>query len=101
MIDLLNTLKAFVISAIISGTYTLYVSTSIYQQQLAREGQDVGKIEAMLHYSTLTDVWSRMLSGWFQLFIICFISCLLLMLCLKPSGKKNLSNTATERNSDV
>jgi hypothetical protein len=87
MINLLNTIKALIVSLLISGAFTLYMSTSIYQQQLAREGQEVGKIEAMMHYSTLTDVWSRMLSGWFQLFLICFISCLLLMLWMRLSAK--------------
>ena len=87
MINLLNTIKALIICILISGTYTLYASTSAFQAQLAREGQVVGKIEALMHYSSLMDVWSRMLSGWFHLFILCFISCLLLMLWLNTSKK--------------
>ena len=88
MINVLNTIKALIICILITGTYTLYTSTSAFQAQLAREGQEVGKIEALMHYSSLMDVWSRMLSGWFHLFIICFISCLLLMLWLKISDKR-------------
>ena len=87
MINLLNTIKALIICILISGTYTLHASTSAFQAQLAREGQEVGKIEALMHYSSLMDVWSRMLSGWFHLFILCFISCLLLMLWLNTSKK--------------
>ena len=83
MVNLINTIKAFVLCVFTSGLYNLYTSTTNYQQQLAREGQEVGKIEAMMHYSTLTDVWSRMLSGWFHLFLICFISCLLFLFWLK------------------
>ena len=88
MINLLNTIKALIICILITGTYTLYTSTSAFQAQLAGEGQEVGKIEALTHYSTLIDVWSRMLSGWFHLFVICFISCFLLMLWLKTSDKR-------------
>ena len=83
MVNLFNLIKALFLCAVTTGLYTLYTSTSSFQEQLAREGQEVGKIEALMHYSTLTDVWSRMLSGWFHLFVICFISCLLLMLWLK------------------
>ena len=83
MVNLINTLKAFVLCVFTTGLYNLYTSTTDYQQQLAGEGQEVGKIEAMMHYSTLTDVWSRMLSGWFHLFLICFISCLLFLLWLE------------------
>lgn len=83
MINLFNTIKALIICILIASTYTVYTSTSSFQEQLAREGQEVGKIEALLHYSSLTDVWSRMLSGWPHLFVICFASCLLLMLWLK------------------
>jgi hypothetical protein len=87
MLSLFNSIKALIICALITGIYTLYTSTSAFQAQLAGEGQEVGKIEALMHYSTLMDVWSRMLSGWFHLFIICFISCLLLMLWLKTPDK--------------
>ncbi len=87
MINLLNFIKAIIVSTVISGIYTLYTTTSSFQDQLAREGQEVGKIEALMHYSTLVDVWERMLSGWFHLFVICFIACLLLMLWLKSPGK--------------
>ncbi len=88
MFNLLNAIKAFIVCALITGAYTLYTSTSSFQDQLAREGQEVGKIEALMHYSTLVDVWSRMLSGWIQLFIISFISCLILMTWLKRPGKE-------------
>mgnify|MGYP000032169355 CR=1 FL=1 len=87
MVNLFNSIKAIIVCALTTGIYTLYVSTSSFQDQLAREGQEVGKIEALMHYSTLIDVWSRMLSGWFYLFAICFISCFLLMLWLKPPDK--------------
>jgi len=87
VINLFNAIKAFIISALISATYTLYISTSDYQDQLAREGQEVGKIEALMHYSSLMDVWSRLMSGWFHSFFVCFISCLLLMLWLKIPDK--------------
>ena len=87
MINLLNTIKALIICILITGTYTLYASTSTFQAQLAREGQEVGKIEALMHYSSLMDVWSRMFSGWLHLFIICFIACLLLMLWSKTPEK--------------
>ena len=83
MLNLINTIKAFILCLFTTGLYNLYASTSSYQEQLAKEGQEVGKIEAMMHYSTLTDVWSRMLSGWLHLFIICFVSCLLYLLILK------------------
>jgi len=83
MVNLLNLIKALVVSVLISGLYTLYSTTSSYQEQLTREGQEVGKIEALMHYSSLVDVWSRVLSGWFQLFAVCFISCVLLMFWLK------------------
>ncbi len=89
MINLLNFIKAIIVSTVISGIYTLYTTTSSFQDQLAREGQEVGKIEALMHYSTLVDVWARMLSGWFHLFVICFIACLLLMLWLKSPGKRS------------
>lgn len=88
MFNLFNVTKAFIVCALITGVYILYTSTSGFQDQLAREGQEVGKIEALLHYSTLVDVWSRMLSGWLHLFIISFISCLILMTWLKKTGKE-------------
>ena len=87
MVNLLNSIKALIVCAVTSGTYTLYTTTADFQDQLAREGQEVGKIEALMHYSTLTDVWSRMLYGWLQLFFICLISCYLLLLWLKSSAK--------------
>ena len=89
MINLINSIKAFFLCVVTTGLYNLYASTSSYQDQLAQEGQEVGKIEAMMHYSTLTDVWSRTLSGWLHLFIICFISCMLLLLWLKSSDKQD------------
>ena len=89
MVNLINTIKAFILCVFTSGLYNLYTSTTTYQQQLAREGQEIGKIEAMMHYSTLTDVWSRMLSGWFHLFLICFISCLLFLFLLKLPDEAN------------
>jgi len=82
MVNLLNLIKALVVSVLISGLYTLYSTTSSYQEELAREGQDVGKIEALMHYSSLVDVWSRVLSGWFHLSAVCFISCVFLMFWL-------------------
>ena len=87
MISLINTIKALTICAVITGMYILYTSTSSFQDQLAREGQEVGKIEALMHYSSLLDVWSRMLTGWFHLFAICFISCFLLIFWLKIPDK--------------
>ena len=87
MVNLFDSIKALIVCAITTSIYTLYASTSNYQGLLEREGQEVGKIEALMHYSTLGDVWSRMLSGWFSLFILCFISCLLLMLWLRQTGK--------------
>jgi len=89
MINLFNFIKAIIVSTVISGIYTLYATTSSFQDQLSREGQEVGKIEALMHYSSLTDVWSRMLSGWLQLFAICIIACLLLILWLKPPDKRS------------
>ena len=87
MVNLLNSIKALIVCAVTSGIFTLYTTTADFQDQLAREGQEVGKIEALMHYSTLTDVWSRMLYGWLQLFFICLISCYLLLLWLKSSAK--------------
>ena len=87
MFSLFNAAKALIISALVSGLYILYTSTSSFQDQLAREGQEVGKIEALLHYSSLVDVWSRIMSGWLYLSIICFISCLLLIFWLKTPDK--------------
>ena len=87
MVNLVNSIKALVVCVLTTSMYTLYTSTSNYQQLLAREGQEVGKIEALMHYSTLSDVWSRMLSGWFPLFLISFISCFLLMLWLRQPRK--------------
>lgn len=93
MVNLLNSIKALIVCALTSGMYTLYITTADFQDQLAREGQEVGKIEALMHYSTLTDVWSRMLYGWLQLFFICLISCYLLMLWLKSPDKTEHSAT--------
>jgi hypothetical protein len=93
MINLFNSIKAFIVCSLTAGIYTLYTSTSDFQDQLAREGQEVGKIEALMHYSTLTDVWSRMLYDWLYLFVICFISCYLLLLWLKPPVKARYSTT--------
>ena len=93
MVNLFNTIKALIVCALTTGIYTLYTSTSDFQAQLASEGQEVGKIEALMHYSTLIDVWSRMLYGWLHLFFICFISCYLLMLWLKPAIKTPHSTT--------
>lgn len=87
MINLSNIIKAMIICFFTTGIYTLYISTADFQQQLAREGQEVGKIEALMHYSSLADVWTRTLSDWLQLFLICFISCILLMFWLRSSGK--------------
>lgn len=89
MVNLINTIKAFVLCLFTTGLYNLYTSTTNYQDQLAREGQEVGKIEALMHYSTLTDVWSRMLSGWLYLFVICFVTCLLFMFWLKLPDESN------------
>lgn len=83
MVNIFNLLKALFVCTVTTILYSLYTTTSDFQSQLAKEGQDVGKIEALMHYSTLTDVWSRILSGGFHLFFISFISCLLLMLWLK------------------
>lgn len=83
MVNLLNLIKTFIVCSLISGVYTLYTSTRIFQEQLAREGQEVGKIEALMHYSSLIDVWSRMFTGWSHLFVVCFTCCLLLMLWIK------------------
>jgi len=93
MVNLFNTIKALIVSALTTGIYTLYASTSDFQDQLASEGQEVGKIEALMHYSTLSDVWSRMLYGWLHLFFICFISCYLLIFWLKPPNKAPHSTT--------
>jgi len=93
MVNLFNSIKALIVSALTTGIYTLYTSTSDFQDQLASEGQEVGKIEALMHYSTLTDVWSRMLNGWLHLFVICFISCYLLIFWLKPPIKTPHSTT--------
>ena len=93
MVNLFNSIKALIVCALTTGIYTLYTSTSSFQDQLAREGQEVGKIEALMHYSTLMDVWSRMLYGWLHLFVICFISCYLLMFWLKPPVKDRHSIT--------
>ena len=87
MVNLVNSIKALVVCVLTTSIYTLYTSTSNYQQLLAREGQEVGKIEALMHYSTLSDVWSRMLSGWFSLFVICFITCFLLLFWVSRPDK--------------
>ncbi len=89
MINLMNFIKAVITCAITTCIYTLYTSTSSYQAQLAGEGQEVGKIEALMHYSTVTDVWSRMLTGWLPLFAVSLLSCLLLLLWLKSPVKLN------------
>lgn len=83
MINTLNALKAFIISLVTSCSYTLYSSTTSFQQQLSREGQEVGKIEALMHYSSLTDVWSRMFSYGLPLFLISLCSCLILLFWLQ------------------
>lgn len=85
MINLLNSIKALIVCAVTTGIYTLYTSTSGYQEQLTKEGLEVSKIEALMHYSTLIDALSRMLPDWARLFLICFISCFLLMLWLKSA----------------
>ena len=87
MVNLLNSIKALIVCAVTTGIYTLYTSTSGYQEQLTREGLEVSKIEALMHYSTLMDALSRMLPDWIRLFVICFISCFLLMLWLKSADK--------------
>ncbi|MGB5397154.1 MAG: hypothetical protein WBN96_08400 [Gammaproteobacteria bacterium] len=87
MINLLNSIKALIVCFLITGAYTLYSSTNSYQAELAGEGQEVGKIEALMHYSTVIDVWSRMLTGWLPLFAISLLSCLLLLLWLKTPVK--------------
>jgi hypothetical protein len=83
MINTLNALKAFIISLVTSCSYTLYSSTASFQQQLAREGQEVGKIEALMHYSSFTDVWSRMFTYGLPLFLISLCSCLILLFWLQ------------------
>ena len=50
MVNLFNSIKAIIVCALTTGIYTLYVSKSSFQDQLAREGQEVGKIEALMHY---------------------------------------------------
>ncbi len=87
MVNLLNSIKALIICAVTTGIYTLYTSTSGYQEQLIKEGLEVSKIEALMHYSTLMDALSRMLPDWARLFLICFISSFLLMLWLKSAAK--------------
>ena len=90
MISLFDAIKAMIVCALTTSIYTLYTSTLGYQQQLAGEGVEAGKIEALMHYSSLMDVLSRMFSGWPHLFVLSFISCLLLMLWLKaPEIIKN------------
>jgi len=91
MVNFFNSIKALIVSILTTGIYTLYTSTSSFQEQLAREGQEVGKIEALMHYSTLMDIWSRILSDWVHLFFICFIACLLLMAWLKSPDKSFMS----------
>ena len=87
MISLTNTIKALVICILVTGAYTLFRSTRHYQLQLASEGQDIGIIEAMMHYSTLAEVWSRMLPGWLPVLAVFFIACLLLLSWLKAPLK--------------
>jgi hypothetical protein len=91
MVNLFNMIKALVVSVLVSGLYTLYSTTSSYQEQLAGEGQEVGKIEALMHYSSLVDVWSRMLSGWLHILAVCVISCVLLMFWLKMPDESSSS----------
>ncbi len=95
MFNLFNSIKAVIICAVISGIYTLYISTRSFQEQLAGEGMEVGKIEALMHYSTLIDVWSRMLSGWIPLFAICLVSCFLLMAWIRPPEHTKNTHGAT------
>lgn len=87
MINTLNAIKAFIICTLTSCSYTLYSSTASFQQQLAREGQEVGKIEALMHYSSLTDVWSRMFSYGLPLFLISLFSCLILLFWINKPEK--------------
>ena len=89
MVNFVNSIKAFLVCALTTGLFTLHATTADFQDQLAREGQEVGKIEALMHYSTLTDVWSRMLYGWLHLFFYLFHH----MLPAYVLAKVNLQNS--------
>ena len=87
MFNLLNIIKATVISALISGVYTFFVSSSVFMEQLASEGQETGRIEAFTNAAQITEgFWPHIMEGWAYGFGISLISCLILLLWLKKQN---------------
>lgn len=76
----INTLRAVVICALASGAYTFYLSSTALRDQLAREGLDVGRIEAFMDASkTVGGFWTHIYGAWGVSFGISLASCLVLM----------------------
>ncbi len=84
MLNQINIIKAVLICAIINITYTFYVSTNVFQQQLAANGQEVGRIKAFMITTQQTDgFWFHIFKAWGTGFGIALISCLLLLFWMK------------------
>jgi len=60
---------------------TAVIASTTYMGFLAREGQDVGRIEAFISTSKITiDFWPHIIEGWGYGFIVSFICCSVLLL---------------------
>ncbi len=91
MFNAINTIKAILVCALVNGIYTFYISSTTYMEFLAREGQDVGRIEAFISTSKITiDFWPHIIEGWGYGFIVSFICCSVLLLWSSLQTPKNV-----------
>ena len=94
MLTAINALRAVVICALASSAYTFYVTSAALRDQLAREGQDVGRIEAFIEAfieasKTVAGFWSHIGGAWGVAFGLSLTSCLVLMLWISIRTPKN------------
>ena len=87
MLNSLNIFKASLICALLNAIYSFFVSSGVFVEQLALEGQEMGRIEAFINVAQITEnFWPHILEGWAYGFGLSLISCLILLLWLKKQN---------------
>ena len=87
MLNPLNIFKASLICALLNAAYTFFISSGMFVEQLASEGQETGRIEAFINAAQITEnFWPHIIEGWAYGFGLSLISCLILLLWLKKEN---------------
>ena len=91
--SVLNTIKAIFVCIVVNAIYSFFTASTSFVEQAAREGKDVGRIEAFISASKVTvDLWPHIMRGWGYGVIISFICCAALLLLLSsPTPNKSLN----------